>query len=326
MSRRRFCKSAAALLLVSGSGLAQTGKTHRVGLGFQVTKTVAQPLENAFVAGLREHGYVVGRNLVVDVRYADGDAGRLPAIVDELIALKPDVLAGFESIAHAMSAKTSTIPIVLTSSSNPVGNGLAQSLARPGGNVTGISTQWEDLPPKVIEILREILPRLKRIGFLFDATYSGSKGLEAGAQKTAHAVGATLVPYYVANRAELEKAFAAMAKTRPDALLIGGGGVLTNQFELIVERCQRLRIPFPTVPGVSNETAQAALFLFGANWVQGYRDAAGYVARILKGARPGDLPIEQPTKFELVINLKTAKAFGLTIPQSVLVRADRVIE
>jgi len=326
MSRRRFIKRAAALILWPASGLAQTGKTHRVGLGFQVTKAVARPLEEAFIAGLRDHGLVAGRNVLVDIRYADGDAGRLPAIADELIALKPDVLAGFESMAAAMKAKTATIPIVLTNSSNPVGSGLAQSLARPGGNVTGISQQWEDLPPKTIEILRELLPRLTRIGFLLDATFSGSKGIETNAQKSALSVGATLVPYYVASRTELEKAFGAMAKSRPDALLIGGGGVLTNQFEMIVENCRRLRIPFPTVPGVANDTAQAALFLFGANWVQGYRDAASYVDRILKGAKAGDLPIEQPTKFELVINLKVAKALGLTIPQSVLVRADRVIE
>jgi len=326
MDRRTFLVLAGGTLAWPPRALAQTGRMQRVGLGFQVSKAVAKPVEEAFLAGLHDHGYAIGRNLAIDVRYADGDAGRLPAIADELIALKPDVLAGFESMAQAMRAKTTTIPIVLTASSNPVGSGLAQSLGRPGGNITGISSQYEDLPPKIIEILREINPRLLRIGLMVDSTFSGSKGIEDSARTAARTVGATLISYRVANREEIEKAFAEMSKARPDALLLSGGGVLSNLFGMIIENCQRLRIPFPWVPGASNEAAAAALFLFGPNWVQGYRDAAKYVDRILRGAKPGDLPIEQPTRFEMVINLKTARALGLKIPQSVMLRADRVIE
>jgi len=326
MSRRRFCTSAAVLLLLPGSALAQTGKTHRVGLGFQVGKATSQPLEEAFVAALRDHGHVIGRNLIVDVRYANGDAGRLPAIADELISLKPDVLAGFESMARAMKAKTGTIPIVLTNSSNPVGTGLAQSLARPGGNVTGISSQWEDLVPKHIEIFREILPRLSRVGLLLDSTANLSKATEHNARTAARQAGATLVTYSGANRAEIEKAFGDMGKTRPDALLFSASAVFLHLSAMIVGNCQRLKIPFSWAPGTTGELATEALFLFGPNFLQAYRDSARFVDRILKGARPGDLPIEQPTKFELVVNLKSAKALGLKIPQSVLVRADRVIE
>jgi putative ABC transport system substrate-binding protein len=324
MKRRVFIALAGGSLACPQILLAQSGGTHRVGLGFQVAKSVAKPLEDAFVAGLRDHGHVAGKNLVIDVRYADGDTSKLPAIADELIALKPDVLAGFESIARVMKARTSTIPIVLTNSTDPVGVGLAQSLGRPGGNVTGISSQYADLPPKTIEILREILPRLSRVGLLLESAYPGSKAIEDSARTGARKAGATLVPYYLGNLAELEKAFVDMEKARPDALLVGGGGVISNLWGLIVANCQRLKIPFSTGPGVSGEAG--ALFLFGPSLLQAYRDAARYVDKILKGAKPSDLPIEQPTKFELVINIKTARALGLKIPQAVMLRADRVIE
>jgi putative ABC transport system substrate-binding protein len=320
MPRRRFCKSAAALLLLPMSAPAQTGKTPRVGLCFQVSSEIAKPLAEGFIEGLRTHGYSVGRNLILDVRYGDGSPARLPALVDELIALKPDVLAGFETAAKVMKDKTSVIPIVITNSSDPVGIGLAQSLARPGGNVTGVSIVWEQLVPKSIELLREILPRMARVGLLLDASSPGSKTAEENARRVAKTYGVTIVPYLVSGQAELEKSLAAMAKDRLDALAVGGGGVIVNHSQLIAENSLRLKIP------MAGFAASGALFSYAPNLLQAYRDSARYVDRILKGAKPGDLPIEQPTKFEFVINLKTARALGLTIPQATMLRADQVIE
>jgi putative ABC transport system substrate-binding protein len=320
MRRRRFCKSAAALLLLPGSALGQAGKTYRVGLCFQVSPEIAKPLAEAFAEGLRNHGYVVGRNLILDIRYGDGGPARLPALVDELIALKPDVLAGFETAAKVMKEKTSVIPIVLTNSSDPVGVGLAQSLARPGGNVTGVSIVWEQMVPKSIELLRDILPRMARVGLLLDTSSPGSKAAEENARRVARIYGVTIVPYFAANQAELEKSLAAMAKDRLDALTLGGGGVIVNYGQLIAENSLRLRIP------LAGYFSFGGLVSYNPSLIQAYRDSARYVDKILKGAKPGELPIEQPTRFEMVVNLKTARALGVTIPESLMLRADRVIE
>lgn len=319
MRRRQFLL-AMGLVFVSPAARSQTGKTHRVGLCFQVTREIGKPLEEAFVAGLRDHGYVLGRNLIVDVRYGDGDPARLPALVDELIALKPDVLAGFEAPARIMKAKTLTIPIVLTNSSDPVGVGLVQSLRQPGGNVTGISIMGDQIIAKNIELLREILPRLARVGLLLETGFPASKALENNARGAARSYGATIVPYYISNPAELEGALSAMAKDHLDALVTGGGGTIINSAGLIAERSLQARIPL-----VGN-TRLGALSAYGLSLEQAYRDSARYVHKILNGARPSDLPIEQPTRFRLVVNLKTASALGIKIPQSVLVRADEVIQ
>jgi putative ABC transport system substrate-binding protein len=321
MSRRRFIKSAAALLLLPGSALAQAGKIYRVGLCFQVSPDIAKPLAEGFSEGLRSHGYSVGRNLILDIRYGDGSPARLPALVDELIALKPDVLAGFETAAKIMKEKTSVIPIVITNSSDPVGIGLAQSLARPGGNVTGVSIVWEQLVPKSIELLREILPRVARVGLLLDASSPGSKAAEENARRVAKTYGVSIVPYLVSGQADLEKSLAAMEKDRLDALAVGGGGVIVNYSKLIDENSLRLKIPMAGYAAMGG-----GLFSYAPNLIQAYRESARYVDRILKGANPASLPIEQPTRFEMVINLKIARALGLTIPQSVLLRADRLIE
>ena len=324
MNRRKFIALAGSAFAFPSLTIAQTGRIYRVGMIQLSNRTISGSLTDAFVEALREQGFVVGRNLHFDHRYADGDTARVPVLVDELIALKPDVLAGFETTAQVMKAKTSTIPIVLTSSSDPVGLGLAQSLARPGGNVTGVSAQWEQFPRKHIEIMREILPRLSRLGLIIDTTSLGAKAGEAVARSAARAVGVTIMPYHVANRADFDKAFAEMEKNRPDALIVAGASPVTFRLRQVVfDNTIRLRIPY-----ASNETVGGtqALFVYGPNFHQAFRDAARYAARILKGAKPADLPIEQPTKFEMVINLKTARAIGVTVPQAVLLRADRVIE
>ena len=326
MKRRSFFVLTATTLAAPFVHAQQAGRTYRVGLGFQVTSTVAKPLEQAFLDGLREHGLVIGRNLVVDVRYADGDAERLPAIVDQLIALKPEVLAGFETMARAMKARTSTIPIVLTNSSDPVGLGLIQSFRRPGGNVTGVSLQLEELPPKHVEIMREILPQLSRIGLLLDTSFAGSKATEENTRTAAQALGANVILYRFGNREELESAFARMVNDRPDALISSGGGVFVQFRKLIGENSQRLRIPYGGMGLASGGETDPALFAYGPGLLQAYRDAARYVDRILKGAKPADLPVEMPAKFNLMVNLQSARVLGIKVPQSVLARATRIIE
>jgi len=303
----------------------QAARTYRVASAWVATEATVRSLEQAFLAVLAERGYVVGRNLVYESRYANGDPARLLALVDELIAFKPDVLAGIESVVRVMMSKTSTVPIVMTNASDPVAAGLVKSLSKPGGNVTGVSFQYDELGPKLIELTREILPSLSRVGHILDSTIPGSRVEEANARQAAQKLGIAYVPYYVANRAEFETAFAGMQNDRLDALVqSGGSGMMFGLRQLQIGNALRLRVPLST--GLASYAEMGALISFGPNLIDGFRLAATYVDQILKGAKPGDLPVEQPSRFGLVINLNTAKALGLTIPQAVLIRADRVIE
>jgi ABC-type uncharacterized transport system substrate-binding protein len=187
------------------------------------TEATVRLLEQAFLAVLAERGYVMGRNLLYESRYANGEPTRLPAMVGELIAFRPDVLAGIEQVVRVMMSKTSTVPIVITNASDPVAAGLVNILSKPGGNVTGVSFQYDELGPKLIELMREILPRLSRVGHILDSTIPGSKVEETNARQAAQKLGIVYVPYYVASRAEVETAFAEMQKDRLDALVQNGG-------------------------------------------------------------------------------------------------------
>jgi putative ABC transport system substrate-binding protein len=282
-------------------------------------------MQEVFVSALRDLGYVEGQNIVYDIRYAEGNHARLPILIDELISLKPDVLAGIEPVVRVMVSKTSTIPIVMLNSPDPVAAGLVKSLAHPGGNVTGVSMQWAELGPKWIELLREILPGLARVGQLHDTNVPASKLAERLSREAAVKLGIAYVPYYVGSRSDFDQAFAEMEKQRPDALLTGtGSGLLYGLQQTIVDISARLHIAF--CGSGLHLTKQGALIGYGPDLGTGFRLAATYVDRILKGAKPGDLPVEQPTKFELFFNLKTAKALGITVPASLLARADEVIE
>lgn len=324
MNRRELLAASGAMLAAPFVG-AQSAKSHRVALVFGPHENAVKAWERAFLEELRARGYVQGRNLVFDVRYADGDSSRVPALVDGAIALRPDVLVGFESVVRVMKARTSTIPIVLTHSSDPVGLGLAQSLARPGANVTGISMLHEQIVAKVIEIFREFLPRLNRLALILDSTSPGSRLAEENARKAAAVLHLTVVPYYAGNRAELENAMAGIARDRLDGLMIGGPlPAILSYASWIADEAARSRLPFAFSGSSENEVR--AIFWFGASLPQAYRDAARYVDRVLKGASPAALPIEQPTRFELVVNVKHAKSLGIPVPRSVLLRADRVIE
>jgi putative tryptophan/tyrosine transport system substrate-binding protein len=273
---------------------------------------------------MRDLGYVEGRTVIFDVRTSDRDRAKVPALVEELIALRPDVLVSDGNAARAIREKTATIPIILTASIDPVGQGFAQSLRRPGMNVTGVALSLDQLAAKHIELIQEIRPRRARVGLFVDITTEGCNLVEESARRAAQSVGASFVPYNVASRDDIARAFLGMQQERPDVLMPCPAALLFNNRDLLYENAVRLRIPFTSF--VTASLPLGVLFSYSGSFTEGYRRAATYVDKILKGERPGDLPFEQPTKFELVINLKTAKAFGLTIPPSLLLRADQVIE
>ena len=327
LRRRRRLLIAAGALFAAPSGLwaQQSGRTYRIGSAYIARAAIVGPYEEAFLTGLRELGFERGRNLVYDVRYCDGDPSRLPALVDELIALKPDLLVGIEQIAKVMRSKSATIPIVLTHSTDPVAAGLAKTLARPGGNVTGMAALTETMSAKSLEILAEIVPRMRTVAVILDPNVPAAANIEHHMQEAARVKRAKAVFYRVRDRAEVVQAFAAMERDRPDGIVnASGSGTLFGERKLFADNALRLRIPYAPATMVSVE--DGGLFAYGASLSGLFRQAASHAARILKGANPAELPIEQASKFELVINLKTARALGLKISQSVLLRADRVIE
>lgn len=302
---------------------AQEGKIHRVALLIPFSTTEALPYRKAFFEGMRALGYSEGRNVVIEVRTSDRDRLRVPALVDELLTLKPDVFVSDGNAAAVLQSKTA-IPIVLATSSDPVRAGLAQSWRRPGLNFTGIALPLDQLAAKHIEIMREIRSPLARVALLVDTTGTTCKVIEDGVRHAARSIGAALISYPVANRSQIEQAFLRMKEAPPDLLLPCPAAMLFNNRDLLFDSAVRYRIPFTSF-AVAN-VPLGVLFAYSASFADGYRRAATYVDRILKGANPGDLPIEQPAKFDFIINLKTAKALGLTIPPAILLRADQVIE
>jgi putative ABC transport system substrate-binding protein len=326
MNRRDTVQAILALVVAPLSAKAQQpGRTYRVCSAYIAASSSVRQFEEAFLGGLRVLGFERGKNLVYEVRYMDGDPARLPAVVDELIALKPDLLVGIEQVAKVMRSKTATIPIVMPSSTDPVAGGLVKTLARPGGNVTGMAALTEAMAAKALEILSEILPRMKLIATILDPNVPASPNIERYVREAAGAKRATAVFYLARDRAGLVQVFAAMERDRPDAILnYSGSGTLFGERQFIADSALRLRIPaaFASMQGVE----AGGLLSYSASLSGLYRQAASHAARILNGTNPAELPVEQPTKFELVINLKTAKALGLKIPQAVLIRADRVIE
>jgi putative ABC transport system substrate-binding protein len=303
----------------------QAGKVYHVGCAFFSSPANSRPYQEGLISALHGLGYVAGQNIIYDMRFAENDPTRVPVIVDELISLKPDVLACNETIARVMRSKTRTIPIVLFNSADPVAAGLIESLAHPGGNVTGVSMQWAELGPKQIEILREILPGLARVAQLHDSNVGVSKSSDQITREAAHILGVAYLPYFVANRSDVDRALADMEERRPDALITGGGsGLIEELIPEIVKKAIDLRIPM-SVPG-PRAGRRGPLVGYGPDILAGLPLAATYVDQILKGASPSDLPVQQPTKFELVVNLKTAKALGLTVPAALIARADEVIE
>jgi putative ABC transport system substrate-binding protein len=329
--KRRELLVAAGALLAAPFARAQPARRFRVGCLWSTNEVVGRPYRDAFLAGMRERGYLMGSNLTLDERYAEGNPGRHPAFAEELIALKPDVLVGIEGPAIAFRSKTTTIPIVLFASSNPMATGLVQSLARPGTNVTGLSFRTAELVAKHFELLMDMSPKMARVAFFNyslrpgDPGESGAALIEQSARKAASAKGLTLVIVAANDVASARKAFERLQRERVQGLVVVGAGPTQHIHEEIVAGARRLRLP--SISGLPSEFAErGGLATYGPNFLESYRYAAKYVDQILKGAKPADLPVEQMATFELVINLKTARELGLTIPKTVLFRADRVIE
>jgi putative ABC transport system substrate-binding protein len=279
----------------------------------------------AFVDGLRDHGYVEGKNLIVEYRYSQGRDERWPDLVRQLLQLRVQVVATADSAAaRAIQQHAAAMPVVLLGASDPVGAGLVASLARPGGNITGLSSQLGDLEGKAFQLLREIAPKLSRIAVLWNPANTGSAAALRALQARASEAGVTVQPLVGRTREEMDNALAALARDRPDALLVHLWYSASPERGRIADVAVRNGII--ATSGSKLLVRDGLLLSYAPDTAMIFRRGADYVDKILKGARPADLPIEQPTKFELVLNLRTAKALGLTIPPSVLIRADESIE
>jgi putative ABC transport system substrate-binding protein len=284
----------------------------------------SNPNFDVFIQGLRELGYIDGKNILIEYRYAEGKEERLPELATELVRLKVDAVftAGTPALV-ALKQATKTIPIVFFSTSDPIGTGIVTSLAHPGGNITGISALASDLWPKRLELLKEIFPKLSRVAMLWNKNNNGM-ALEAKAtEEVAGPLGVALQDRGVKDPNELEVVFAVMSKDRPDAFLALMDPVLISYRQRILDFL--LKNHLPAIFQSSDWVEAGGLLSYGPDYPDMFRHAAGQLDKILKGTKPADIPVEQPTKFELVINLKTAKQIGLTIPPNVLARADKVI-
>jgi putative ABC transport system substrate-binding protein len=330
MDRRAFLHTLAIALLAAP--LAAEGQQAAKGarIGYLVTTSLAASphLHEAFRQGLRDLGYVEGRNLVIEYRFAEEKRERFPALAAELVALKVDVIVAPNTPA-ALAAKqaTRTLPIVFATAGDPVTSGLVTSLARPGGNVTGVSILGPELVGKCLEQLKQAVPGVSRVAVLWQPgalDERTEKDRLKEAEVAARALGVRLHFVEARGPADLDRAFWDMTRARAGALTVLGGAMLFTERRRLVDLAATNRLP---AVYTSREFVDAGgLMAYGPNLADNYRRAATYVDRILKGTKPGDLSVEQPTKFELVINMKTAKALGLTIPPSLLLRADQVIE
>ncbi len=324
MDRRTFIGTLTGGLLAAPLAEAQqVGRVPRIG----VLAPGRPPLEHfdAFREGLRDLGYTEGQTILLEPRWDEGSTARHASLVADLVRLKVDIIvAGTTPAALAAQKATRTIPIVMAAIADPVGAGLVTSLARPGGNTTGMSLISAELSGKRIGILKEAMPSISRVAVLWNPMNPNTVGLLHDTKGAAQSLGIQVQVHEVRNGAEVDTAFESAVKGGAQALITVQDALFTLQRARIAEIARNRRIP--TMSGESGFAAAGGLMNYGPNIVDSWRRSAVYVDRILKGAQPGDLPIEQPTKFELVINLKTAKALALTIPPSLLQRADQVIE
>jgi putative ABC transport system substrate-binding protein len=302
----------------------QATKVWRIGYLGYAYPTQARDLE-AFRQRLRDLGYVEGKNLVIESRLAESSFERLPALAAELVSLKLDVIAAFGTpTIVALTRATHTIPIVMISAGDPVGRGLVSSLARPGGNVTGLSGRVEGMSPKWLELLTQTVPGMTRVGVLMAPNAPNHANYLREIKTAGQRTGIAVLGLEARGRDEIERTFAALTKARAQGLIVLPGAVTLEHQTQIVELAAKNRLP--AIYGWLEFTKSGGLMAYATNRTEMYRRSATFVDKILRGAKPADLPIEQPTTFELVINLKTAKALGLTIPPSLLLRADQVID
>ena len=325
--RRQFLIAVGALLAAPLAAEAQQPKKiAKIGVLYGGTPASTILLLEAFRQGLRELGYVEGKTFVLEVRYGESRAERSSELARELVSIKVDVIvATTDQAIAAVKRETQTIPVVMAFSSDPVATGFVVSLARPGGNITGLSHISPELSGKRLALLREVIPGLSRVAFLWNPDLRGALFDYKETEAAARSLGLQLQSVEVSRAEDFDRAFSAVTKERAQALAMPAANPVgfSNRGQ-IASFAQRNRLP--SMFGQKEYVDAGGLMSYGASSPDMFRRAATYVDRILKGAKPADLPVEQPTKFELVINLKTAKALALTIPPSLLLRADQVIE
>jgi putative ABC transport system substrate-binding protein len=322
IDRRAFVSGVTLVLLaapfaVEGQAVAQMA---RIGM---LASSPSDPLVEAFRQGLRELGYVEGRNISIEYRWVEGRNERLPGLAAELVRLNVDVIVASSQGAVAAKQATAAIPIVMPIITDPVRLGLVASLARPGGNATGLATQNDELPGKWMALAKDMRPKVSRVAVLFHPTYDGGVQFKASAV-AALSLGLRFQSLNVERPDDLMTAFAEMRKNRAEVVVVSSSPLFYAYRTRLIELTANHRLP--AIYHQSGFVVAGGLMSYGADFHDLFRRSATYVDKILKGAKPGDLPIEQPTKFELVINVKTAKALGFTIPPSLLQRADQVIE
>ena len=325
-------RDALAVLLVLGVAPFQSpaqsrNKVWRVGFLMPRARPVSPEPDfpGAFARGMRELGYVEGKNLLIEYRFADGLYERLPGLAGELVQLKVDVIvaAGAPAVGAAQKA-TTAIPIVMGTAGDPVGTGFVASLARPGGNITGLSDISSDLSAKLLDLLRSTVPKLSRVVVLTNPDNPSHITLLKSIQAAAQSAGTRILHLTARNPREIENAFSTMAQKNAGAVIVTADPLFNQQVRLTAELAVKHRLP--SISGFRQYADLGGLMSYGQDFTENFRRAATYVDKILKGAKPGELPVEQPMKIELLINRRTAKALGLTIPPDLLLRADRVIE
>jgi putative tryptophan/tyrosine transport system substrate-binding protein len=324
--RRHFLIAAVGLAALSLPAVAQQEKrVRRIGVfGAGSLKSTASWLA-AFRQGMAELRWVEGRDYVIEERYANGVAQAVPALAAELVALQPDLLLSpGDASARPLAQRTKTIPIVFAVAIDPVGNGLAASLPRPGGNATGLTSLGRDLAAKRLQLLKEAIPRVANVVLLFEPAEPGSAADVKEIEEAAARLGMRVTAIGLAKAEDIEPALRRGVALGAQAYIAAQGFLILSQRQAIADRLLRAKIP-GMFPG-DQFTEAGGLMSYSASFTDNFRRAATYVDKILKGAKPGDLPIEQPSKYELALNLKTAKAMGITFSQAFLVRADRVIE
>jgi len=325
-NKKAFCLALGALIFALGfpvQAQQRADKAARIAYLGNEQSPSASPREIAFLQGLRDHGWVEGQNIRIERRFWENRADRLPALAGELVRLKVDIIVTTTgSAALAVKKATHTIPVVMTASTDAVSQGLVASLARPGGNVTGLTNITPDLAGKQLEILKETFPKISRVAVLYCPPSGGTVGdkRKSESEAAARALKVRLQSIEVSGPEKIESALRTATRERADALFVSDCSVIPPQ---TVELVAKTRLP--AIYSTSRFAEAGALLVYGPSGVDLARRAATYVDKILKGAKPADLPVEQPTKFEFIINLKTAKQIGVTIPPNVLARADKVI-
>ena len=317
---------ALGLLAEPPAAQAQPGKIPRIGVILGASREEPRPYAEAFRQGLQDLGYVENRNVAIELRFLEGRLDRSLELASELVRLPVDVIvAPGTAAAQAARKATLTIPIVMVTAGNPVGDGLIQSFARPGGNVTGL-TMFVDqtIGGKFLELLKEAVPTVSRVGVLWNPLTAPHAIMLKEMDVAARTLGLTLQPVSTRRPEELDGAFAAMSRARADGLIVMADAMFLASREHIAELARKSRLP--AIYGIGEHAAAGGLMSYSPSLPDLFRRAATYVDRILKGAKPADLPVERPTKFYLIVNLKAAKAIGLTLPPAVLARADQVTE